>query len=120
MFQALHSAPAASQSRFYRVELRGCERLAHCPFSCNGKLPEVAFYNKNQRVEIGGPYRFTSAWMSAGLGEEWVYVDLGARCEFDRVMLYWIARAAEGSLQVSDDAQSWRDIRPLPERAGEH
>ena len=56
--------------------------------------------------------------MSAGLGEEWVYVDLGARCEFDRVALYWIARAAEGSLQVSDDAQSWRDIQPLPSGPG--
>jgi len=79
---------------------------------------EVGFFHQNQRVEIGGPYSFTSAWMSAGLGEEWVYVDLGARCEFDRVVLYWIARAAEGSLQVSDDAQNWRDIQPLPEGTG--
>ena len=32
----------------------------------------------DRRVEVGGPYDFTSAWMSAGTGEEWVYVDLGA------------------------------------------
>ena len=51
-----------------------------------------------------GPGDFTSAWMPAGKGEEWVYVDLGAACTFDRVALYWIRRAAEGSIQVSDDA----------------
>ena len=31
--------------------------------------------------------------MSAGSGEEWVYVDLGAACTFDRVVLSWIRRA---------------------------
>ena len=29
--------------------------------------------------------------MSEGRGEEWVYVDLGAPCTFDRVVLHWIA-----------------------------
>jgi hypothetical protein len=108
---------ATSQSRFYRVEF---EAINAPPFSflMQWQVGEVAFYNQDQRVEIGGPYKFTSAWMSAGLGEEWVYVDLGARCEFDRVVLYWIARAAEGSLQVSDDAQNWRDIHPLPDGTG--
>jgi hypothetical protein len=108
---------AASQSRFYRIELEAVN-APPLAFFVPWQVGEVAFYNQNQRVEIGGPYRFTSAWMSAGLGEEWVYVDLGARCEFDRVALYWIARAAEGSLQVSDDAQSWRDIQPLPGGTG--
>ena len=78
------------------------------------KLGQIAFFRGKQRVEIGGPYSFTSAWKSAGIDQEWVYVDLGARCEFDRVKLYWIARAAEGSVQVSDDAQNWRDLAPLP------
>jgi hypothetical protein len=103
----------ASQSRFYRIEFDA----ANAPpfsFGMQWQLGEVAFFHQNQRVEIGGPYSFTSAWMSAGLGEEWVYVDLGAPCEFDRVVLYWIERAAEGSLQVSDDAQNWKDIQALP------
>jgi hypothetical protein len=64
-------------------------------------------------VQIGGPYSFTSAWMSAGMGEEWVYVDLGPNCEFDTVKLHWIARAAEGTLQVSDDAEHWRDLTEI-------
>jgi hypothetical protein len=108
---------SASQSRFYRIEL---EAVNAPPFAffLEWQVCEVGFFHQSQRVEIGGPYSFTSAWMSAGLGEEWVYVDLGARCEFDRVVLYWIARAAEGSLQVSDDAQNWRDIQPLPVGTG--
>jgi hypothetical protein len=82
------------------------------------RLGQVAFFRGQQRVQIGGPYSFTSAWMSAGMGEEWVYVDLGAGCVFDRIALYWIARAAEGSVQVSDDAQNWRDLLPLPAQIG--
>ena len=116
-FQPSIPLHTASSSRFYRVEFEAANASPMAYFM-QWQVAEVAFYNQNQRVEIGGPYRFTSAWMSAGLGEEWVYVDLGARCEFDRVTLYWIARAAEGSLQVSDDAKSWRDIQPLPVGAG--
>ena len=107
----------ASQNRFYRVGL-DVDNAPPFSFFMQWQVPEVAFYNKDQRVEAGGPYSFTSAWMSAGLGEEWVYVDLGSRCEFDRVVLYWIARAAEGSLQVSDDAQSWREFLSLPSGPG--
>lgn len=102
-----------AQSRFYQVR---CE--VSNPFPPDAPLQwrvcEVAFFHDSQRIEVGGPYSFTSAWMSAGLGEEWVYVDLGSRCEFDRIALYWISRAAEGRLQVSDDAQTWHDIQPLP------
>ena len=62
---------------------------------------------------MGGPHRFSSAWKSAGTGVEWVYVDLGAVCAFDRVALDWIRRAAEGSIQVSDDAANWTDVAGL-------
>jgi hypothetical protein len=94
-YAAANAPDAESQSRFGYVSWR---------------VSEVEFYRRGQRVQVGGPYDFTSAWMSEGLGEEWVYVDLGAHCEFDRVKLYWIARAAEGSIQVSDDAEHWRDL----------
>ena len=60
---------------------------------------------------------FTSAWKSAGSGEEWVKVDLGAPCTFDRVSLYWIRRAAEGAVEVSDDGSQWTAIQEL--RPGE-
>ena len=48
-----------------------------------------------------------------------MYVDLGAPSTFDRVTLSWIRRAAEGSLQVSDDAANWKTRRG-PAFVGEH
>jgi Glycosyl hydrolase 2 galactose-binding domain-like/Exo-beta-D-glucosaminidase Ig-fold domain/Glycosyl hydrolases family 2/F5/8 type C domain len=102
-----------SQSRYYRIECLAAKAPTF-GFGMQWGIGVVAFYNGSQRVEIGGPYDFTSAWMSAGLDEEWVYVDLGRHSEFDRVTLHWIAKAAEGSVQVSDDAESWRDIQSLP------
>ncbi len=94
-----------SRSSHYRIHLIGSDG----PWL----VGEVSFFKGNTAVEAGGPYHFTSAWMSADSGEEWVYVDLGASCEFDRVVLCWIARAAEGTIQVSDDATNWRDLQTL-------
>jgi hypothetical protein len=102
------SPPA--RSRFYQIECAVTNSLPQFTYM-QWKIGEVLFFSRDQRVNIGGPYSFTSAWMSAGLGEEWIYVDLGARCEFDRVKLYWIARAAKGTIQVSDDIENWRDVQ---------
>jgi len=104
---------SATRSRFYRVECSMGVRAGLGAFGTSWRIGQVAFFKGDERVQIGGPYNFTSAWMSAGLGEEWVYVDLGARCEFDQVKLYWVARASQGALQVSDDAEVWRDIQTL-------
>jgi len=112
IYAPLISLNAVSHSRFYRVEC-DFERETRLSFEPIWRIAEVAFFNGAQRVQVGGPYSFTSAWMSAGMDEEWVYVDLRARFEFDRVKLFWIARAAEGSIQVSDDAQKWHDLHRL-------
>ena len=106
-----------SRSRYYQVTC-AMANAPEGPFGTMWRLGEVEFYEGDKRVQIGGPYNFTSAWMAAGMDEEWVYVDLGARCDFDRISLYWIARAAEGAIQISDDAQSWRDLQPLPTGTG--
>jgi hypothetical protein len=105
-----------SRTRFYKVEfaLRQAGEARSVPW----KVCQVEFYRSAERVEIGGPYSFTSAWMSAGLDEEWVAVDLGARCSMDRVALHWIARADQGSVQISDDDQHWRDVATLHGRTG--
>lgn len=105
----LHPAIAltqASQSRYYRVQFDNGRPLVW-------HIGEVRFLNQGKVVPVGGPFDFTSAWMSGGSGEEWVYVDLGARSRFDRVALSWIRPAAEGFLQVSEDAQSWKTIHAL-------
>ena len=99
------SSPA--RSRFFRLDFTG-------PAETRWNFSEVFLFNKGARVKIGGPYSFTSAWMSAGTGEEWVYVDLGAPCTFDRVTLSWIRRASAGSVQVSDDAAHWTTLQALP------
>ena len=97
---------APSRSRFYRVAFEAPNVKAW-------RANEVAFFDHNEKLGVGGPYQFTSAWMSAGSGEEWVYVDLGARCTFDRVAMYWIRRAAAGSIQVSDDAAEWTTLQAI-------
>ncbi len=106
------SLKEAYRSRYYEVKC-GLSTSQENDGSSPWTMGQIEFYEGDRRVQVGGPYSFTSAWMSAGCGEEWVYVDLGTRCEFDRVALYWIAPAAEGAIQVSDDAQTWRDLRPL-------
>lgn len=98
------SAPA--RFRFYRVSFEN-------PRARTWRIGEVRFFGPAGRLRLGGPHQFSSAWMSAGRGEEWVYVDLGAVCTFDRVALHWIRRPAEGALQVSDDAATWKTLQPL-------
>jgi hypothetical protein len=102
---------APARARFYRVTLEatGGEDWG---------LAEVAFYAGGERVEVGGPYAFSSAWMSGGSEEEWVSVDLGAPATFDRVVLHWLQRAAEGEVQASDDGTTWRTLQPLDAARG--
>jgi hypothetical protein len=82
-------------------------------------VAELALSDKGQPVRVAGPDLFSSAWVSAGSGEEWVYVDMGGGCSFDRIALKWIQRPAEGSLQVSDDATNWRTLQPIENGSGE-
>lgn len=93
---------------FYRVEFKA-------PNAMIWNLGGMDFYYENNPVEFAPSYSFTSTWMSAGTGEEWVYVDLGASCKFDEIKLNWIRRAAAGSIQVSEDAVTWDDIQDLQE-----
>jgi len=95
-----------SRHRFYRISFDD-------PRAGGWSVNEVAFFHGTKRLAIGGPGDFTSAWMPAGKGEEWVYVDLGAVCTFDRIALYWIRRAAEASIQFSDDATNWKLIQTV-------
>jgi hypothetical protein len=83
------------------------------PRAITWHVGEVNLALAGKRVPVGGPHQFSSAWMSAGRGEEWVYVDLGAPCTFDRVVLRWLARPADALLQVSDDGSAWRTVQPV-------
>jgi len=105
-FIASIALPEPARFRFYRVSFEN-------PRARKWRIGEVRFFDRHGPLRLGGPHSFTSAWKSAGAAQEWVYVDLGALCTFDRVALYWIRRAAEGALQVSDDALNWKTLQPL-------
>ena len=81
-------------------------------------VAELALFDHGTEIQVAGPARFSSAWMSAGSGEEWVYVDLGPGCTFDHVLLSWVQRPAEGSLQISDDANDWRTLQTFGPSSG--
>ncbi len=70
------------------------------------------FFTGKMPIDIKPSGHFTSAWMSAGKGEEWVYVDLGTTPhEFDCVKIISPTRKMpRAQLQVSDDAKSWSDV----------
>ena len=98
---------SATRSRFLRIEfLCGRDLVWH--------LGEIGLVYQDRPVRIAGPWGFSSAWMSAAAGEQWVYVDLGAGSTFDRVVLYWIRRATAGAIQVSEDASTWNTLQALP------
>ncbi len=97
---------APSRRRFYRLTFSD-------PRARSWLVNGVSFFRGNSPVQIAGPHNFSSAWKSQGTGEEWVYVDLGASCTIDRIALAWIRRAAEGSIQTSDDATHWKSIASL-------
>ena len=93
--------------KFYRIDVNS-------PNAKSWAISDFAMFSSGKRAFIGGPYNFTSAWMSAGSKEEWVYVDLGAECSYDRIVLNWIGRPVSGSIQISNDAIHWKDLAPLP------
>ena len=98
---------APAHNRFYRLTFSD-------PRARAWRVGDVSLFRGDRAIRIGGPHQFASAWKSAGKGEEWVYVDLGAACTFDRVKLYWIDRPTEGAIEISDDATTWKSAAALP------
>ena len=80
----------------------------------NWGFTAIDFFQQGEQVNLLPSQFFSSTWMSAGNAEEWVYVDLGSRSEFDKINLHWIHKANLGKIQISDDAQTWTDIAVLP------
>ncbi|HEY3440874.1 MAG TPA: discoidin domain-containing protein [Paludibaculum sp.] len=105
-FQASIPFGGVKRSRFYRVSFDAASVTLW-------QVGELTLQRNAKRLEAAGPFDFTSAWRSAGAGDEWVAVDLGAECTIDRVALSWIRRAAEGTLEISSDNKTWRSVGPL-------
>ena len=63
---------------------------------------------------------FVSAWRSLGSQGEWVSIDLGAQCHFDKVVLYWFDQSTEGVIQVSDDQVNWKPVGRFTKNTGKN
>ncbi len=63
---------------------------------------------------------FGSAWRSLGSQGEWVSIDLGAQCHFDKVVLHWIDKPTKGVIQVSDDQINWRPVGHFTNKSGKN
>jgi len=92
---------APSRSRFYRRGVRGSQR-AGGPRHRGGavRMGTSAWRSAGRTIQ----QRLDERGLGRGMGVRWIWV---RRCIFDRVALYWIRRAAEGSIQISDDATTW-------------
>jgi len=92
---------------FYKISLSA---------SCaeNWSFGDWDFYKNETKLKMTPSHNFKSAWMSAGTGEEWVYVDLGVSSTFDRIKLHWVNKATNGVIQVSEDARKWSELVALP------
>lgn len=58
---------------------------------------------------------YSSVWMSADDKPQWVYVDLGSKKKFNELRLYWIHKAKNGCVEISDDAENWKKVAELPQ-----
>jgi beta-galactosidase/beta-glucuronidase len=78
------------------------------------RFGSLDFYKDQTKINMAPSKSFKSAWMSAGTGQEWVYVDLGVKSIIHNIKLHWINKAIRGTIQVSDDAKNWIDLLALP------
>ena len=97
----------ADDYSYYRLQLT-------FPGAAYWRVNDLNFFLEEQEVEMKPSQYFNSAWMAPDGSEQWVYVDLGSRSEYDKVILHWIAKPSGGKLQSSDDAKTWKDIATLP------
>ena len=68
------------------------------------------FYRDGEVLSMLTLDHFSSAWVSATGGREWLAVDLGEERSFDEVRLHWLNAPANATLQAGSDTTSWRDV----------
>lgn len=98
--------------RIYRAEFKASNILTW-------RLADFLPTMNGEACKMGGPYNFSSSWKSAGSENEWVYIDLGGKCSFDRINLYWLKRAESGSVSILDDCKNWNTIAALPKNSAQ-
>ena len=80
------------------------------PGASGVELTEAFFYRDDEVQDLMTNNRFVSYWQSAGTENEWVSVDLGGPSIIDKVVFRWKNPPVSGTVQVSDDGKSWRNV----------
>ena len=95
--------PEVQEYSMFRIdmEMQGAEQWI---------AANLDIYKDGELVSLIPSKNFCSTWMSAGKENEWMYVDLGNKAKFDKIVLSWLQKPLSAVVQVSDDAQSWKDI----------
>ena len=95
--------PEAEEYTMLRVDLnmKGAEQWI---------ASNLDIYKDGELVSLVPSKNFNSTWMSGGNQDEWLYVDLGRKARFDRIILNWLSLPSSAIIQVSDDAGNWKDI----------
>lgn len=102
--------PSGKDYHYFRINL-------DAPSVQSWSISEVDFMKGDKELTPLPSHHFNSAWMSDTAGQEWVYVDLGAKASFDKIVLHWVNRATSGSIETSDDAMTWKKIADLASEA---
>jgi len=95
--------PEAREYSMLRVDLnmKGAEQWI---------TTDINIYKDDELVSLIPSKNFSSTWMSGCGEDEWIYVDLGDKARFDKIVLSWLQKPLFTTIQVSDDAESWKDI----------
>lgn len=80
----------------------------------NWHFEELDFLRDGKEFSVLPSCNFQSAWMSEGADNEWLYVDFGAKADFDKIVLSWIEKPVSGQIDVSDDGLAWKKLADLP------
>lgn len=90
--------------------------LAEATFSgTNLALNAPAFSSGNEvdylTPDLAVDGKGNTRWSSAIEDDQWFYVDLGEKKSFDRVVIRWQTPADTYKILVSDDAQTWVNVK---------
>ncbi|MGG4342029.1 discoidin domain-containing protein [Paenibacillus lautus] len=94
----------------------GARLLAGATFSgTNLALNAPAFSSGNEvdylTPDLAVDGKGNTRWSSAIEDDQWFYVDLGEKKSFDRVVIRWQTPADTYKILVSDDAQTWVNVK---------
>jgi beta-galactosidase/beta-glucuronidase len=72
------------------------------------QFAELSLYENDVNIVES---RLSSEWISKSGASEWIYVDLGAVCDINKIKLHWGGGYAEAySIQLSNNAKDWQSV----------